>query len=239
MKRVLAVIVILCFIFVLVVCILRGADSNFGFGKQAKGSADESVQDEQGAIATDVYLPDEYVSSCSKIAFDTPPYQMLDEGYTVIFNRGDIFYVFCPVYQRKGGMMKEIYEGILSTDEILPALTDRFLIATDWHFKSAKPKNIVVENSEKVTVAGIEMTRFEGYVDCSHEGYQNDYRYIVGYSFFKDDAAAFLAGAVLLRKEEAAFRAEVDDADAHMRGLIDELNLVTEAMVRTLRDDWR
>lgn len=113
-----------------------------------------------------------------------------------------------------------------------------------FHRSVAAPKSIIVEKSEQVTIVGIEMTRFEGYGDCSYVSSADnticeDHRYIVGYSFFKDGAAAFIAGVVSIDKDHVAYEYGEENVDAHLQELADEVRVTTDAMIRTLRDERR
>lgn len=232
MKKVLAITFLLCFLLVLTGCGVKEADPGLS-PEQTEEEAGEGQSGGESAPPDNLGLTDQYKAPPRKICFDVPPYQMVGEGYATVFNRGDIFYIYNPIYD--DDHTKELYESLTSTVEILPALTDRFLRASKGYFNNI-PVDLFQQKSEPVTIAGLEMTRFEGEVLFKNP---EDRRYIVGYSFFKDGAAAFIAGVVSLSKKHAAYEYGEENVDAHLQELADEVRVTTDAMIRTLRDERR
>jgi len=175
------------------------------------------------AAKSKISLPDEIKDPFRKIAFDTPSWQLTDEGYSEMLNRGDLLIVY-ERFLKDEGSAAEIAKTIKSTDEVFPLTFSFFKQHTNTKF-IGRIKGFNITNNETVTIVGLPMTKFEGYIDCvtSHPDDAPDHRYLIGYAFIKDDTPAYIAGIVLDEDQTAELKTEIQDT--------------VEAMINTLRDD--
>jgi len=167
-----------------------------------------------------ISLPDEIKDPFRKIAFDTPAWQLTDEGYSSMLNRGDLLIVYEP-FLKDEGSAAEIAKTIKSTDEVFPLTFSFFEQHTNTKFVGCI-KSFNIYSNQKVNIVGLDMTIFEGYIDCTSVEAM-DHRFMIGYSFFKDDTWAYIVGVILDKNQSAELKTEIQDT--------------VEAMINTLRDD--
>ena len=216
-KKAISIILCMIVLFTLVACGKEKESSEKDpKASDTVGAEDKKKESKEGASDMEKLL-DEYkeqlpnVCKAAKheIYINVPNYQPIEEGYTQMFVMHQSRYVaFTSVVKGK----------YITLEDAHKAAIDKLIQNIDTY---CSPQKLNITTSEKVTINGIEMLRYEGTMAC---GIDTPYEaYTVGYTFIMDGIPCNLTGSVIDYEQSEELKKEIKDN--------------VEASIKTLRTE--
>lgn len=190
-----------------------------------KGSekGNEKNKDEGSDYERADFLTKTYENPNTGFYIDTPAYHEMTEGASRMWNVDSQYFVIVAGFDsEKASIHNFKLEDVKELEDILPAV--KFAIRISSYRKCyVDIKDLEVENTEKMTVAGREVLRFTGHFTRELKGEIVKVRYVVGYVTFFKNYPVYVVG--------------VNSSEDQKQEYTDEITKVVDAMIKTLRDE--
>ncbi|OPZ88360.1 MAG: hypothetical protein BWY74_03174 [Firmicutes bacterium ADurb.Bin419] len=166
------------------------------------------------------YLSRKYNDPDYNTDINGPNIRSFFESSSQVWTKDSCYFVIFGMYK---DYWKEFVnrDAIKTVEDIVPNLKQQIILSS--HAESyTSIDDVVVTSQKRVTINGIETNRFEGYFDCESDDGTVKNRYIVGYTFFYNDAPVYLLGSVSDNKQRQEY--------------IDEVTKTVDDMIKTFRE---
>ena len=194
MKKIVAVLLTLIFIFALSACNNETSNTN----PTNDSSTDNTTQtdnqtkpdNDSSEINQNKLLTGTYKVPEKNIVVDVPNYQEMDKGFTKLYIlHGEQYVAITADVNSKASTIQEAHDIAFS-----------FFKEAIQNYSYVNSLSVTKDDTE--TINGVEVYKYEGTLNCGHDTVYD--AYVIGYSFIMDNVPCTITGSVINQSQNSA-----------------------------------